>query len=172
LYGSANKKIKGTILVKEHIKIGTRASQLALAQSTWTKNQIESRYPGVTVELVKIITKGDKILDVPLAKVGGKGLFVKEIEEALLREDVDLAVHSMKDVPAELPEPLHLAIIPAREDARDAFIANRFQSVHELPAGAKVGTSSLRRRSQLCLLQVSLLQKPASCVGTCHLCRR
>jgi len=129
---------------------------LAMAQSTWTKKQIETRYPGVEVELVKIVTKGDKILDVPLAKVGGKGLFVKEIEEALLNGEVDLAVHSMKDVPAELPPPLHLAIVPDREDPRDAFIANKYRSLRELPAGAKVGTSSLRRRSQLGLLRPDL----------------
>ena len=143
--------------MKKHIKIGTRASLLATTQSTWTKNQIESRYPDVTVELVKIVTKGDKILDVPLAKVGGKGLFVKEIEEALLRKEVDLAVHSMKDVPAELPEELHLGIIPLREDPRDAFISNDYKSLSDLPQGAKIGTSSLRRRSQLAHLRPDLI---------------
>lgn len=143
--------------MKKHIKLGTRASLLATTQSTWVKTQIEKEHPGVSVELVKIMTKGDKILDVPLAKVGGKGLFVKEIEEALLRNEVDLAVHSMKDVPSELPEPLHLGIVPLREDPRDAFIATRFKSVHELPQGAKVGTSSLRRRSQLAALRPDLI---------------
>ncbi len=139
------------------IKIGTRASLLALAQSNNIKNLIESRYPEVTVELVKIVTKGDKILDVPLAKVGGKGLFVKEIEEAMLRGEIDLAVHSMKDVPAELPPELHLGIITRREDPRDAFISNKYTALADLPEGAKVGTSSLRRRSQLAVIRPDLL---------------
>ena len=142
--------------MRKHIKIGTRASLLATTQSTWVKNQIESQHPQTTVELVKIITKGDKILDVPLAKVGGKGLFVKEIEEALLRKEVDLAVHSMKDVPSELPDELHLGIIPPRENPFDAFISNKYGSLQELPAGAKVGTSSLRRRAQLSTLRSDL----------------
>ncbi|MCF6291514.1 MAG: hydroxymethylbilane synthase [Desulfobacterales bacterium] len=144
-------------MMRKTIKIGTRGSLLAVTQSTWTKKQIEDRYPEVSVELVKIVTKGDKILDVPLAKVGGKGLFVKEIEEALLRQEVDLAVHSMKDVPAELPGPLHLGIIPGREDPRDAFVANNYSSPAGLPAGARVGTSSLRRRCQLAALRPDLV---------------
>ena len=139
------------------IKIGTRASLLALAQSNNIKNLIESQYPEVTVELVKIVTKGDKILDVPLAKVGGKGLFVKEIEEAMLRGEIDLAVHSMKDVPAELPPELHLGIITRREDPRDAFVSNKYTVLADLPEGAKVGTSSLRRRSQLAVIRPDLL---------------
>jgi len=143
--------------MRKHIRLGTRKSLLATTQSTWVKKQIEDRHPGVTVELVKIVTKGDKILDVPLAKVGGKGLFVKELEEALLREDVDLAVHSMKDVPAELPEALHLGIIPQREDPRDAFISKQYISFQGLPQGAKIGTSSLRRRSQLACLRPDLI---------------
>ncbi|MEK6198247.1 MAG: hydroxymethylbilane synthase [Desulfobacterales bacterium] len=142
--------------MRKHIKIGTRGSLLATTQSTWVKNQIEAQHPGVSVELVIIVTKGDKILDVPLAKVGGKGLFVKELEEALLRKDVDLAVHSMKDVPSELPEELHLGIIPPRENPHDAFIAKDFTSIADLPAGATVGTSSLRRRSQLAALRPDL----------------
>ena len=142
--------------MRHHIKIGTRGSLLATTQSTWVKNQIESEHPQTTVELVKIVTKGDKILDVPLAKVGGKGLFVKEIEEALLRKDVDLAVHSMKDVPSELPDELHLGIIPLRENPFDAFIANTCGSLNELPQGAKVGTSSLRRRAQLAAIRPDL----------------
>src|SRR5665647_1292895 len=97
------------------LRIGTRASLLAVTQSTWVKNQIETAHPQTRVELVKITTKGDRILDVPLAKVGGKGLFVKEIEDALLAGEVDLAVHSMKDVPTELPDGLHIGIIPLRE---------------------------------------------------------
>jgi hydroxymethylbilane synthase len=142
--------------LRKHIKIGTRGSLLAKTQSTWVKNQIKAQHPGVTVELVIIVTKGDKILDVPLAKVGGKGLFVKEIEEALLRKDVDLAVHSMKDVPSELPDELHLGIIPPRENPHDAFIANEFASIGDLPEGSTIGTSSLRRRSQLAALRPDL----------------
>jgi len=143
--------------MKSHIKLGTRKSLLALTQSTWVKEQIEAHHPGVTVELVKIVTKGDKIVDVPLAQVGGKGLFVKEIEEALLRGEADLAVHSMKDVPSELPPELHLGIVPQREDPRDAFISTRYATFADLPAGARVGTSSLRRRCQLNALRADLL---------------
>lgn len=139
--------------MKQHIRIGTRASLLAVTQSTWVKNQIEQQHPGTTVELVKIITKGDKILDVPLAKVGGKGLFVKEIEDALLDGRVDLAVHSMKDVPAELPAGLHVAIVPEREVPFDAFISVKYKTLAELPKGAAIGTSSLRRKSQLAAIR-------------------
>lgn len=142
--------------MRKHIKIGTRGSLLATTQSTWVKNQIEAEHPEVSVELVTIVTKGDKILDVPLAKVGGKGLFVKEIEEALLRREVDLAVHSMKDVPSELPDELHLGIIPLRENPHDAFISNDYAELAELPRGATVGTSSLRRRAQLAALRPDL----------------
>ena len=144
-------------LMQKLIRIGTRASLLALAQSTWIKGLIEAQYPETTVELVKIITKGDKILDVPLAKVGGKGLFVKEIEEALLNNEVDIAVHSMKDVPAELPEGLHIGIITKRENPLDAFISNICATCRELPQGAKVGTSSLRRKSQLANIRPDLV---------------
>jgi hydroxymethylbilane synthase len=142
--------------MRKLIKIGTRGSLLATTQSTWVKNQIEAQHPGVSVELVIIVTKGDKILDVPLAMVGGKGLFVKEIEEALLRKDVDLAVHSMKDVPSELPEELHLGITPLRENPHDAFISARYKTLADLPQGATVGTSSLRRRAQLAALRPDL----------------
>ncbi len=139
------------------VKIGTRKSLLALAQSNWIKEQIEEENSGTTVELLKIITKGDKILDVPLAKVGGKGLFVKELEEAMLSGEADIAVHSMKDVPAELPEGLTLGLITRREDPRDAFVSNKYNSLAELPAGARVGTSSLRRRAQLAGLRSDLV---------------
>lgn len=139
------------------IRIGTRGSLLALTQSNWIKGLIEEQYPGITVELVKIVTKGDKILDVPLAKVGGKGLFVKEIEDALLSNEVDIAVHSMKDVPAELPAGLHIGIITKRENPFDAFISAKCQSVRDLPQGAKVGTSSLRRKSQLAAIRPDLV---------------
>ena len=142
--------------MKTLLRIGTRASQLAVTQSTWVKNRIETTHPQIRVELVKIITKGDRILDVPLAKVGGKGLFVKEIEDALLAGDVDLAVHSMKDVPTELPEGLHIGIIPLRESPYDAFVSARYASLDALPHGAKVGTSSLRRKSQLAALRPDL----------------
>jgi hydroxymethylbilane synthase len=138
------------------LRIGTRASLLAVTQSTWIKNQIERAHPGTRVELMKITTKGDRILDVPLAKVGGKGLFVKEIEDALLAEEVDLAVHSMKDVPTELPEGLHIGIIPVRETSRDAFLSVKYASIDALPKGAIIGTSSLRRKSQLAALRPDL----------------
>jgi len=131
------------------LRIGTRGSALAVTQSEWIKNRIEARLPGITVEIVRIKTKGDKILDSPLAKIGGKGLFVKEIEDALLRKDVDLAVHSIKDVPAELPEDLYLPVFPEREDPRDAFISRSYASLGDLPAGARIGTGSLRRSSQI-----------------------
>ncbi len=131
------------------LRIGTRGSRLAITQSEWVKGRIESGHPDVSVELVRIKTKGDKVIDSPLSKIGGKGLFVKEIEEALLRKEVDLAVHSIKDVPAELPEGLYLPVFPEREDPRDAFISTGYKSVGELPDGASVGTGSLRRSSQL-----------------------
>ena len=142
--------------MRKILRIGTRASLLAVTQSTWVKNQIEQQYPGTTVELVKILTKGDKILDVPLAKVGGKGLFVKEIEDALLDERVDMAVHSMKDVPAELPEGLQVAIVPEREIPQDAFVSGKYKTVDALPQRAVIGTSSLRRKSQLACLRPDL----------------
>lgn len=138
---------KGRLMAGKTLKIGSRGSKLALWQAEWVKGRLEKQ--GRSVEIVKIKTTGDKILDVPLAKVGGKGLFVKEIEEALLRGEIDLAVHSMKDVPGELPEPLHLAAIPKREDPRDALIGRTAKRLSDLPAGATIGTSSLRRQAQL-----------------------
>ncbi len=131
------------------VRIGTRGSMLALAQSEWVKNQIESRYPHVQVELLKIKTKGDRILDSPLSRIGGKGLFVKEIEDALLNGRIDMAVHSMKDMPAILPEGLIIGAVPEREDIRDAFVSDMYDGIHELPEGALIGTSSLRRRAQI-----------------------
>ncbi|HEB74790.1 MAG TPA: hydroxymethylbilane synthase [Nitrospirae bacterium] len=143
--------------------IGTRGSRLALWQAEWVRSELERLHPGLSVEINKIRTTGDKILDVPLAKVGGKGLFVKEIEEALLRHEADIAVHSMKDVPTEFPEGLHLAVICRREDPRDAFISRRdgdggfrFKGLEHLPEGAVVGTSSLRRSCQLLNLRPDL----------------
>src|SRR5512143_1918155 len=147
---------------KKKIVIGTRGSKLAVWQAEWVKSELEKLTRGLRVELNKIKTTGDKILDVPLAKVGGKGLFVKEIEEALLRGEADLAVHSMKDVPTEFPEGLHLAVICEREDPRDAFIAPvqgstfKVKSFNDLPKGAALGTSSLRRSSQLLSIRPDL----------------
>jgi hydroxymethylbilane synthase len=131
------------------IRIATRGSKLALWQAHHISGLLRAQYPGLTVELNIIKTKGDKILDVPLAKIGGKGLFVKEIEEALLAGEADIAVHSMKDVPAELPEGLKLGIIPEREKPTDSFLSVSYPDVASLPAGARVGTSSLRRQTQL-----------------------
>ena len=132
----------------KQLRIGTRASQLALWQANWVKSELEKRYPEMEVSLLKIKTIGDKILDVPLAQVGGKGLFVKEIEEAMLRGDIDIAVHSMKDVPTEFPEGLGLHCITEREDPRDAVISRGIKFA-DLPQGAKIGTSALRRQAQL-----------------------
>ncbi len=132
---------------KNTLRIGTRKSKLALWQANYVKEKLESRAYGV--ELVLITTTGDKILDAPLAKIGGKGLFVKEIEEALLRGDIDLAVHSLKDVPMVLPEGLTLGAITEREEPFDVLISRDGRGLQELPEGAKVGTSSLRRQVQI-----------------------
>jgi len=131
------------------LRIGTRRSPLALWQAHHVSALLKARESGLELELVEIVTKGDKILDSPLAKVGGKGLFVKELEEQLLGKGVDLAVHSLKDMPAELPEGLVLAAVPIREDPRDAFVSRKYARLEELPQGARVGTSSLRRACQL-----------------------
>jgi hydroxymethylbilane synthase len=133
----------------KQIKIGTRGSKLALQQSAWVRGRIAERHPGLAIEVVRIRTTGDMITNVPLAQVGGKGLFVKEIEEALLRQEIDLAVHSMKDVPTEFPPGLHLGAITQREDPRDVLISRQGQRLAQLPAGARIGTSSLRRKAQL-----------------------
>jgi hydroxymethylbilane synthase len=136
--------------MKDKVVIGTRGSKLALWQAEWVKSQIGERNPSLKVELKKIKTTGDKILDVPLAKVGGKGLFVKEIEESLLSGESDLAVHSMKDVPTVLPDGLHIGAVLVREDPRDAFITRDGKGSFEgLKKGANIGTSSLRRSCQL-----------------------
>ncbi len=131
------------------VVLGTRGSKLAVHQSEWVQARIQESAPHVTVTLRRIQTSGDKILDVPLAKIGGKGLFVKEIEEALLSREIDLAVHSMKDVPTVLPAGLELLCVPRREDARDALISRDGSLFKDLPAGARIGTSSLRRQAQL-----------------------
>ncbi|MBL4567042.1 MAG: hydroxymethylbilane synthase [Porticoccus sp.] len=131
------------------LRIATRKSPLALWQAEYVKAQLQKRYPDLVVELVGFTTRGDKILDTPLAKVGGKGLFVKELEVALLEGHADIAVHSMKDVPMDFPEGLGLSVICEREDPTDAFVSNQYHSLEDLPAGSRVGTSSLRRQTQL-----------------------
>jgi len=131
------------------IKIGTRGSKLALWQSNWVQSALSQKFPAQRIELVTIKTKGDKILDVPLAKVGGKGLFVKEIEQALLEGRIDLAVHSMKDMPAEIPEGLCIGAVPQREDPADVLVAREGLTFSQLKRGAVIGTSSLRRAAQL-----------------------
>jgi hydroxymethylbilane synthase len=131
-----------------NLRLGTRASALALWQANWTKAELEKRWAGLQVDLVPIKTTGDKILDVPLAKIGGKGLFTKELDEALLDGRIDLAVHSLKDVPFQLSEGIDFAAIPEREDPRDAFISSG-PELQDLPSGARIGTSSLRRQVQL-----------------------
>ncbi len=131
------------------LKIGTRGSQLALFQANWVKDRLAEVHPDLNITLIKIKTTGDKIQDVPLAKIGGKGLFVKEIEESLLQKKIDLAVHSIKDVPTEFPQGLHLSVITKREDPRDVFISRDGRALKDLRRGAKIGTSSLRRQAQL-----------------------
>ena len=131
------------------IRIATRKSPLAMWQAEEVKRQLQQFHPDLEVELIGITTKGDKILDTPLAKIGGKGLFVKELEVGMLEGKADIAVHSMKDVPMALPEGLHLATILERHDPLDAFVSNNYTSLDELPQNAKVGTSSLRRQTQI-----------------------
>ncbi len=135
--------------MKKRLILATRRSKLALAQSNHVRAWIQEAWPEVSVTLLEVTTKGDKILDVPLAKVGGKGLFVKEIEEAMLQGKADMAVHSLKDVPTEIPEGLEVSVFPKREDYRDAFVSNHYGTIDDLPQGATVGTSSLRRMAQL-----------------------
>lgn len=131
------------------LRIATRKSKLALWQAEFVKAELEKFHPGLEVELVTFTTQGDKILDTPLAKIGGKGLFVKELEAAMLDGRADIAVHSMKDVPMEFPEGLGLEVICEREQPTDAFVSNTYKSFNDLPQGAHVGTSSLRRQCQL-----------------------
>ena len=148
--------------MKGLIRIATRESQLALWQAEYVKTRLEKEHVDLTVELVAMTARGDQVLDVPLAKVGGKGLFVKELEQSLLDGRADIAVHSMKDVPMDFPEGLELGVICEREDPTDAFVSNRWQNLAELPAGFVVGTSSLRRECQLRMhrsdLEVSFLR--------------
>ena len=143
-------------MLEKTLKIATRQSPLALWQANYVKDRLQQQYPDLTVELVPMVTKGDVILDSPLAKIGGKGLFVKELENALLNKEADIAVHSMKDVPMQFPEGLGLAVICQREDPRDAFVSHSYRTFAELPQGAVVGTSSLRRQCQLKALRPDL----------------
>ncbi|MDD2758917.1 MAG: hydroxymethylbilane synthase [Methylomonas sp.] len=136
-------------MAEKTIRIATRQSPLALWQAAHVASRLQLAFPDVKTELIKMVTRGDKILDAPLAKVGGKGLFVKELEQGMLEGVADIAVHSMKDVPVEFPEGLHLAVILEREDPTDAFVSNRYRSLAELPADARIGTSSLRRQCQI-----------------------
>lgn len=133
----------------DQLRIATRESKLAMWQAHYVKDQIEAAFPSIDVEICGMTTQGDRDKASPLSRIGGKGVFVKELEQALLSGDAEIAVHSMKDVPAELPPGLEIAAICEREDPRDAFVSNRFDTLSELPAGARVGTSSLRRRLQL-----------------------
>jgi hydroxymethylbilane synthase len=146
--------------MKKTIKIGTRGSKLALWQANWVKSALTAGHPSLSVELVPIKTKGDKILDVALAKVGGKGLFVKEIEEALLNGDIDLAVHSMKDMPSEIPKGLCIGAIPQRETPQDVLISRKSLLLSQLGPNARIGTSSLRRTAQLLHSRPDLLIHP------------
>jgi len=136
-------------MTEPRIRIATRRSPLALWQAGFVKDQLEKHHPGLSVEFVPMTTRGDKILDTPLAKVGGKGLFVKELEVAMLENRADIAVHSMKDVPVTFPDGLGLAVVCEREDPRDAFVSNAYGAIEDLPIGARVGTCSLRRQCQL-----------------------
>ena len=144
----------------ETLRIATRKSPLALWQAEHVAAALTAAHPGLVVEIVGMTTKGDRILDAPLAKVGGKGLFVKELEQGMLTGQADIAVHSMKDVPVDFPDGLHLAVILEREDPLDALVSNRFESLDALPAGARVGTSSLRRQCQLAARRPDLRIEP------------
>ncbi|MEJ1296150.1 MAG: hydroxymethylbilane synthase [Candidatus Sedimenticola sp. (ex Thyasira tokunagai)] len=135
--------------MSQTLRIATRKSPLAMWQAEHVSLKLRQAHPGLEIELVGMSTQGDKILDTPLAKIGGKGLFVKELEQGMLEGRADIAVHSMKDVPVELPEGLHLAVILEREDPRDAFVSNIYKHLEELPEGAVVGTASLRRECQI-----------------------
>ncbi len=135
--------------MSDPIKIGTRGSKLALWQAGWVKSILEKKFPPIHIAIIIIKTQGDKILDVPLAKVGGKGLFVKEIEQALLARRIDIAVHSMKDMPADIPQGLCIGAIPERENPLDVFISRNGAGFNELAGGSVIGTSSLRRSAQL-----------------------
>jgi len=146
--------------VSRPIRIATRKSPLALWQTEQVAERLRHAHPDIRIEILGMSTRGDQFLDVSLAKIGGKGLFVKELEQGLLDRRADLAVHSMKDVPADLPAGLHLPVILEREDPRDAFVSNSYGDIDELPEGACVGTSSLRRRCQLAVRRADLVIRP------------
>ena len=139
--------------------IATRRSQLALWQSEYVKSLLQEHYPDMEIELQEFITKGDKILDVPLAKIGGKGLFTKELEVAMLEGTAHLAVHSLKDVPTQFEDGLMLAAVTKRFDPRDAILSNKYSSIEDLPKGAVVGTTSLRRRMAIMMLRPDIVLK-------------
>ena len=142
------------------LRIGTRGSALALVQASWVKQQVECEHPERAVELRIIKTSGDSFVNTAISNIGGKGVFTKEIEDALRRGEIDLAVHSLKDLPTELPEGLMIAAVPPREDARDALVARQKQTFSLLPSGCKIGTGSLRRRAQLLHLRRDLVPTP------------
>ncbi len=144
----------------ETIRIATRKSPLAMWQAEHVADTLRRTHPGLVVEILGMSTRGDKILDAPLAKIGGKGLFVKELEQGMLEGRADIAVHSMKDVPVDFPDGLHLPVIMEREDPRDAFVSSRYPGIDDLPDGACVGTSSLRRQCQLAERRPDLVIRP------------
>jgi hydroxymethylbilane synthase len=146
--------------MSDTIRIATRKSPLAMWQAEHVAAALGRAHPGLAVEIVGMSTRGDKILDAPLAKVGGKGLFVKELEQGMLEGVADIAVHSMKDVPVDFPEGLHLPVIMEREDPRDAFVSNRYEGLQDLSQGARVGTSSLRRQCQIAARRPDLQIEP------------
>ena len=139
-------------LPSRHVRLGTRGSPMALWQARWVAAALRTHHPGLTTELVVIRTAGDRNRHDPLPRIGGKGLFVKDIEDALLRQEIELAVHSMKDVPTTLPPGLHLSAVPPRDDVRDAFVGRDGRRLTEAPGAWRIGTSSLRRRAQLLVL--------------------
>lgn len=142
-------EVRAEFSAEKPLRIGTRKSPLALWQAHYVRDALMAAHEGLQVELVEIVSEGDKHLKTPLAKIGGKGLFLKELETALLAGEVDIAVHSMKDVTVELPDGLHISVICEREDPRDAFVSNHYDALEALPEGAKIGTCSLRRKCQL-----------------------
>ena len=141
---------------KKKLVVGTRGSQLALWQADYVIGRLQQQYPDLNIEKRLMTTKGDKILNAPLAKIGGKGLFTKELEVAMVNGEIDIAVHSLKDMPVVVPEGLEIACITERADVQDAFVSLRYKTLEELPQGAKVGTSSLRRKAQLLHLRPDL----------------
>ena len=141
---------------KKKLVVGTRGSQLALWQADYVIGRLQQQYPDLNIEKRLMTTKGDKILNAPLAKIGGKGLFTKELEVAMANGEIDIAVHSLKDMPVVVPEGLEIACITERADVQDAFVSLRYKTLEELPQGAKVGTSSLRRKAQLLHLRPDL----------------